>query len=44
MVQTPSIRKDSDEISWRDIQGLTWIISEESSQESTKNLSTYACA
>ena len=46
MVQTPSIKRDSileDSISWEDIQGLSWLLSDEFSVESMKK-TTYACA
>jgi hypothetical protein len=46
MVEIPSIKENSsieDNISWEDLQGLSWILSDEFSIESMKK-TTYACA
>lgn len=45
MVQIPSIKENSCEesISWKDLQGLSWILSDEFSIESMKK-TTCACA
>ena len=48
MVEVSSISKKKnsslkENLSWKDIQGLSWIL-EESSLELNKKFSTYACA
>lgn len=46
MVQIPSIKRDStleDNITWKDLQGLSWMLDDEFDVESMKK-TTFACA